>query len=173
MLNGLVTLLVIVGYACLKKRRFPRNMEELMVIPRDFGVPAEERMDLSVRSMQDVVTVSRRVQQFCLDRGISLRGAYLAGLSMEEMAGNVVEHGFTKDRRSHTADLRVVHKDADVILRIKDDCVAFDPYQRLSLHDPDDPTKNIGIRMIYRTARDVQYQNILGLNVLTVRIGGG
>ena len=172
-LNGLVTLLVIVGYACLKNRRFPRNMEELMVIPRDFGVPAEERMDLSVRSIQDVVTVSRRVQQFCLDRGISPRGAYLAGLSMEEMAGNVVEHGFTKDRRSHTADLRVVRKDADVILRIKDDCVAFDPYQRLSLQDPDDPTKNIGIRMIYRTARDVQYQNILGLNVLTVRIGNG
>ncbi len=171
-LNGLVTLLVIVGYAWLKNRRFPRNMEELMVIPGEFGVPAGERMDLSIHSTQDVVSVARKVQQFCLDRGISPRGAYLAGLAMEEMAGNVVEHGFAKDRKSHTADLRVVHKDGDVILRIKDDCVAFDPHERLSFFSPDDPAKNVGIRMVFRTAKDVQYQNLLGLNVLTIRVAG-
>ena len=33
---------------------------------------------------------------------------------------------------------------------------------------PDDPTKNIGIRMVYRLAQDVSYQNLLGLNVLTI-----
>ena len=170
-LNGVVTTLVIIGYAWLKNRRFPRDMEELMVIPASFGVPAEARMDLSVRSVEDVVSVARRVQRFCLDRGVPARSAYLAGLSMEEMAGNVVEHGFTKDRKSHTADLRVVHKDRDVILRIKDDCVPFDPGERLAMASSEDPAKNIGIRMVFRTAKDVQYQNILGLNVLTLRIG--
>ena len=30
--------------------------------------------------------------------------------------------------------------------------------------------RNIDIRMIFSMAKDVQYQNILGLNVLTVRI---
>ena len=171
-LNGVVTTLVIIGYSWIRNRKFPRNMEELMVIPADFGVPKEERMDLSVRSMEDVVSVSRQVQQFCLERGISPRGAYLAGLSMEEMAGNVVEHGFSKDRKSHTADLRVVHKGEDVILRIKDDCVPFDPGQRLEMAGSGDPAKNIGIRMVFRMAKDVQYQNILGLNVLTIRIAG-
>ena len=170
-LNGVVTTLVILGYAWLKNRRFPRNMEELMVIPADFGVPAEERMDLSVKSVADVVSVSQAVQSFCLSKGVPARSAYLAGLSMEEMAGNVVEHGFTKDRKSHTADLRVVRKDRDVILRIKDDCVPFDPARRLELAGSDDLMKNIGIRMVFRTAKDVQYQNILGLNVLTIRIG--
>lgn len=171
-LNGIVSCLVFFGYSLLKNRRFPRNMEELMVIPQSFGVPAEERMDLSVKSAQDVAAVAARIQRFCLDRGVSPRSAYLAGLSMEEMAGNVVAHGFTKDRKSHSADLRVVHKGEDVILRIKDDCVAFDPHERLSITSPEDPAKNVGIRLVYRMARDVQYQNILGLNVLTVRIGG-
>ena len=36
--------------------------------------------------------------------------------------------------------------------------------------ESDDITKNIGIRMIFKMANDIQYQNILGLNVLTIRI---
>ena len=169
-LNGVVTTLVIIGYAWLKKRRLPRNMDELMVIPDDFGAPDNARMDLSLRSMDDVVSVAEQVQNFCAARGIDKRRAYLAGLSMEEMAGNIVDHGFTKDKKKHTVDVRVVHKDDDVILRIKDDCVPFDPAERLRRFNGDDPAKNIGIRMILGMARDVQYQNILGLNVLTIRI---
>ena len=169
-LNGVVTTLVIVGYAWLKRKRLPRNMEQLMVIPEDFGAPESERMDLSLRSSEDVVSVAEQVQAFCTARGIDARRAYLAGLSMEEMAGNIVDHGFTKDRKRHSVDVRVVHKDGDVILRIKDDCVPFDPGERQTIAAGDDITKNIGIRMVFKMAQDVQYQNILGLNVLTVRI---
>jgi anti-sigma regulatory factor (Ser/Thr protein kinase) len=169
-LNGVVTTLVIVGYACLKNRHIPRNMEELMVIPASFGAPESERMDLSVRSVEEVVSISERVQSFCLSRGIDARRAYLAGLSLEEMAGNIVEHGFTKDKKPHAIDVRVVHKDGDVILRIRDDCVPFDPGMRRQLDEGDDLSKNIGIRMVFKIARDLQYQNILGLNVLTIRI---
>ncbi len=35
---------------------------------------------------------------------------------------------------------------------------------------PDDPSRNIGIRMVMRLADEVSYQNLLGLNVLTVVI---
>ena len=169
-LNGLVTTLTILIYAWVRRKKFPRSMEELMVIPDDFGAAESERMDLSIRSMEDVVSVAERVQAFCLTRGVDARRAYLAGLSMEEMAGNIVDHGFTKDSKSHSVDVRVVHKDEDVILRIKDDCVPFDPGERRQLAEGDDVTKNIGIRMVFKIARDVQYQTILGLNVLTIRI---
>ena len=141
-----------------------------MVVPEDFGVSEDKRMDLSITSIGEVVTISQKVQAFCLDRGIDERRAYLAGLSMEEMAGNIVEHGFEKDSKKHSIDVRVVHKGDDVILRIKDDCVPFDPAERQKLAVGEDVTKNIGIRMVFRMARDVQYQNILGLNVLTIRI---
>ena len=169
-LNGVVTTLVIFGCAWIKKKRFPRSMEELMLIPEGFGVPERERLDLSIRSMEDVVSVSRRVQSFCLERGVDARRAYLAGLAMEEMAGNIVDHGFTKDKKSHSIDVRVARKEQDVILRIKDDCVPFDPGERQQLARGDDLTKNIGIRMVFKIARQVEYQNLLGLNVLTIRI---
>ena len=169
-LNGVVTTVVIVGYAWLKNRHFPRNMSELMVIPESFGVPENERMDISICSMEEVVSISRQIQAFCLEKGIDRRRAYLAGLSMEEMAGNIVDHGYTKDKKKHSIDVRVVRKDDDLILRIKDDCVPFDPGERQQLAQGDDISKNIGIRMVFKIARDVQYQNILGLNVLTIRI---
>ena len=169
-LNGIVTTITIILYAWNRNGSFPRKMDELMVIPDDFGFAEDERLDLSVSSIEEVVRISQTVQDFCLKKGIDERRSYLAGLSLEEMAGNVVEHGFTKDRKKHSVDVRVVHKDKDVILRIKDDCVPFDPNERRQMLDKDDPTKNVGIRMIYKIAQDVQYQNMLGLNVLTIRI---
>ena len=41
------------------------------------------------------------------------------GLSVEEMAGNIVTHGFEKDRKRHSVDLRIAYKDENLILRIK------------------------------------------------------
>ncbi|MBQ6372623.1 MAG: ATP-binding protein [Oscillospiraceae bacterium] len=173
-LNGIVTTLVVIVYAWIRKGHFPRSMEELMVIPDDFGAPEEQRMDISLHSMEEVVSVAESVQNFCLSRGIDSRRSNLAGLAMEEMAGNIIDHGFKKDKKPNSVDIRVVHKDDDVILRIKDDCVPFDPGERLKMTSNEnagsDPMKNIGIRMVYKIARDIQYQNVLGLNVLTLKI---
>ena len=127
-------------------------------------------MDLSITGIEEVVSISEKVQRFCLDRGADERRGLLAGLSMEEMAGNIIEHGFIKDKKPNSVDIRIVHKDDDFILRIKDDCVPFDPGERLKMTDGDDVTRNIGIRMVFKIARDVQYQNVLGLNVLTIRV---
>ena len=169
-LNSVVTTLFVVLYAMFKLKRMPRNTEDLMVIPDSFGVTKDERIDISVKSMEDVIEVSKRVQDFCLEKGIDSKRAYLAGLCMEEMAGNIVEHGFVKDKKKHSIDIRVAHKNDKIILRIKDDCIPFDPKERNKLENGDDLTKNIGIRMIYQIMKDIDYQNMLGINVLTISV---
>ena len=168
-LNGIVTVIVPVLYAIMKKRGIPRNMDELMVIPENFGASADDRIDVTVRGEEEVVSVADRVQSFCKGHGIDRKRSYYAALFLEEMAGNIVTHGFSKDKKDHTVDIRVVHKDDRVILRIKDDCRPFDPSTRKDITDPGDVTKNIGIRMIYKLAGDIEYKNMLGLNVLTVQ----
>ena len=169
-LNGIVCFLVIVLYARIKTKRFPADVEQLMVIPNDFGAEADARIDVAVRSMDEVLLVSKQITGFCRRRGIGERRVYLASLCMEEMAGNIVEHGFTKDHKRHSIDIRVVHKEDSVILRIRDDCVPFDPKERKELVDPNDFMKNAGIRMVYKIARSIEYQSLLGLNVLTIQI---
>ena len=246
-LNGVVTVAVIVIYACIMNRHFPRNLEELMVIPADFGAPEDMRIDISVESMEDVVTVARRIHYFALERGVDRRRAYCAALAMEEMAGLIVTYGFPLDRQKNTISVRVAYKgevstegaaksapmrmmnhahkrlrlvdkdgsgdaavsreesiataavregsgaaavsreevlaagqdvpadDAavmtgDVIMRIKDNCKPYDLRTVEDLIGDEDKVSNIGVRMVMQMAKKVEYQNILGLNALTIRI---
>ena len=64
----------------------------------------------------------------------------------------------------------MVYKEEELVLRITDNCRAFDPQEKLALIDPDDITKNIGLRMVSRISRRMLYSNMLGLNVLTITI---
>ena len=170
-LNGVICLVVILIFSIAENRRFPRNLDDLMTIPEDFGPTEWDRIDITVREMEDVERVSVRVIDFCRIREIDARRAFFAGLAMEEMAGNVVEHGFTKGRkRPHSIDIRVIHRGDDVILRLRDDCVPFDPGKREQLLMPENREHNIGIQLVYRIAKKVTYQNLLGCNVLTVTI---
>ena len=169
-LNGVFVLVFLVTYAIFYNRRVLKSVEDLMVMPDAFGVPESERLDMSVKSMEDVVTVSKQTQDFCLERGIDSRRAFLAGLSMEEMAGNVIEHGFSKDNKKHSLEIRVVHKDGSVILRARDDCVSFDPLERLKASDQNDLAKNVGLKIVVKLAKSVEWQSIFGMNVLTIKI---
>lgn len=169
-LNGVICVLVFACYAWRKHHRFPRSAGDWLVLPEGFGAGPDARIDISVRNMDEVLTVSKEVIAFCERRGIDGRRAYMAGLCLEEMAGNIVAHGFTKDRKDHRIDLRVVHKDENLILRIRDDCVSFDPRSRIEKANGAGRFRNIGIKMAYKAARNVEYQSILGLNVLTLKL---
>ena len=168
-LNGVITTLYIVGYAWFMNKNTSVRMKDLMVIPDDFGVGPDESI-ISVNKIEDVIKVAEKVQDFCEEKGMDEKTAYHAALAMEEMAGNIVDHGFKKDNKKHSIDIRVVHKDDDIILRLRDDCIPFNPDERRKLSDPDDPASNIGIRMIFAMAEEIKYQSILGMNVLTMRV---
>ncbi len=169
-LNGLLCLAVIVADSFIAQKKTPRNLEELMAVPERIGVPENDRIDISVSSLDEVMTVSKQITDFCDERGIDRRRAFFAGLCMEEMAGNVVIHGFKKDDKQHSVDIRVVHKDDKIILRLRDDCTSFNPSDRIKVMETDDMGKNVGIRLVYKIASDVRYQNLFGMNVLTIRI---
>ncbi len=170
-LNSAIVIVISLVYSVIMNRRIPTNMDQLMVIPKSFGVGEDDRMDLTVRSMDQVIDVSEKVGEFCRSKKIDERRSYFAGLCLEEMAGNVVDHGFGKDKRkNHSVDIRVVKKNNDLILRIKDDCKPFDPMERKDMFNPESGPKNMGIKMVYGIAKKIEYQNILGMNVLTILI---
>ena len=169
-LNGIICCVAVVFFAWLSLKRFPRTLEDIMAIPESFGAGEKDRIDISVRKMEEVVDVSRRVINFCTEHGIDERRASFAGLAMEEMAGNVVDHGFTKDRKNHSIDIRVTHRNHDVILRLRDDCIPFNPSESAALMTPADGMKNVGLRIVYSLATEIKYQNLLGTNVLTIRM---
>ncbi len=53
---------------------------------------------------------------------------------------------------------------------VRDNCSGFDPGEYVRMMEAGEEGRNIGIRLVYRIAADVRYQNLLGMNVLTIRI---
>ena len=170
-LNGVVCFIVVWCFAKKDVRHRPENIEDLMAVPEKIGVEEDARLDLTVRSREEVVNVSRQVIAFSKSRGIDRRRSVFSGLVLEEMSGNIVDHGFAKDnKKNHSVDIRVVQKDNGIILRMRDNCVPFDPFERVKVFYKEDIMKGVGIRLAFRIAEEVQYQNLLGLNVLLIKL---
>lgn len=171
-LNGLIAPVFVLIYACIYNKRFPKNIDELMSMPPTFGVPVYGRIDIAVHDMESVIGISGTLQEFCEKSHIDKRRAFYASLCLEEMVGNVIEHGFTKDKKKHSVHVCVACKRETLIMSVKDDCVPFNIEQRLKMIDKNDVAKNIGIRLVSGIASSIHYQNILGMNVLTIRFDG-
>ena len=169
-LNGVLCFAVVFFMAWRERKKMPKNLEQLMAIPDSFGAAENERIDITVRSTEEVVDISRQIIDFCNERGIESRRAYFAGLCMEEMAGNTIIHGFENSKKHRSVDIRVVLDGEDIIMRIRDNCSAFNPLEFVQAMDSDNSGHNIGIQLAYKLAKDVNYQNLLGLNVLQMRI---
>ena len=168
--NGVITVALVFVFACVKNRHIPRSMDELMVIPEDFGAAPDEWMAVTVRTHSEIAGMAEEIQKFCTERGTDERKAYAAGLAVEEIAENIVEHGFTMDSRDHSIDVRVVHRGDGITLLIKDDCAAFDPVAMREIEEKHKDEGRLGLRLVFGMAQDVRYQNIFGLNILTIRI---
>lgn len=134
----------------------------------DFGAKPEDCMELTVPDVAAAVSASQKLCDFCVEKGMAPRTAMLIGLCVEEMTVNIIEHGFTKDTLSHNVDVRLVVQKDKRIVRIRDNCVSFDPTKYLELHQSTDPVAHIGLRMVMGMVKEASYINTLGLNNLTL-----
>lgn len=160
-------LLVIMISVFLNARKITFSLEDWTKLSPEFGADPDNCLEFSLHSMDEVINISERVIDFCNARSHDKRRSQFTGLAIEEMAGNVVEHGF-KPGEKNSIDVRVVSGD-EFIIRIRDDCRSFDPHKYLSQFTQEDPAKNIGLRIITKTAREIIYQNNAGINTLIVK----
>ncbi len=148
--------------------RISLSADAYSMLEPGFGTSEENCLERSVQSEGDAIAVSEEAVMFCREHGLASRESMLIGLCIEEMTVNIVRHGFGADRKKHHIDVRLVLEGDVRVIRIRDDCVNFDPVHYLKLHESDDPTAHIGIRMVMKTAREANYLNSLGWNNLTL-----
>ena len=157
-----ISLLLVIAVIKIRKRSW-------MWLSDTFGASNDEKMDISLHTMDDVINVSEKIINFCDTKDISRHDSRIAGLCIEEMAGNIITHGFS-DKKKHSIDIRTVIKNGEVTIRIRDDCAAFDPLERMNQFSSEDPCKNIGIRMIGKLTNDISYYNTVGINTLLLKV---
>ncbi len=170
-LGELLLSAVMIGIAVCRRDRARSGLAAYMLLQPGFGVRAEDLIERSPQTMEEIVDLSTEVSAFCLDHGMGKREANRLALCVEEMAGNVIEHGFN-DGKQHHLNVRVFVKDGRAVLRLRDDCALFDFREKAenwSL-DPEHPEKNIGIRMVMHAASDIAYTSTMNTNNLIITV---
>ena len=168
-LGEAITTIAIFALAAALKHGVPRRAKDFLFLKEPFGAPADEVLDIKVSSFDEVVQACERADRFCRSKGADSKTRYRVSLFIEELGSNVAEYGFAADE-GKLLEVRIVHFEDGWVLRLRDNCRAFDPVKWIRLNESDDPTVNMGIKLVCGMAKDVTYVSTLDLNIITLRI---
>lgn len=173
-LGETTTLIIICVIVFVHNKRVAFSAEAFAMLSDEIGVNDHELFERVINTKEEVVKVSEELYDFCKEHGESKKTATYLSLCLEEMANNIIEYGFTSDKRKHTIDVRFMNKRKKRFLRIRDDCRSFDPVTytqaKKDRSEDKDITSHIGIRMVMNMVKDANYINSLGLNNLTLEL---
>lgn len=148
--------------------KWPRKWRQFALLPDRFDPEPEKILDVSINGEMDtVMELSRRVHEFCNKHTEDEDLVRKLALAIEEMAGNIVQHG-KKRNKSVTIDIRIVMLEDGISFRLRDDGVAFNPVQYGE--ENQESSETLGIRMIRGMAKEMRYTYAIGMNNLLIRI---
>lgn len=160
LLLGIILLIL-----CVKNKKFPRKAEQLMLLPKDFGGDSSNIYG-SVTTMEDVIRESRRMEGFCLIQGTDAKSATRMSLFMEEMGGNILQHGSPDAGKASGAEYRLFVSGNRICLTLRDYNRAFDPVAWDQANSDRGLDEGVGIRMVMGLAEDTRYFNAFNSNNL-------
>jgi len=141
-----------------------------LLLPPDFGSDFGKELTITADSMLEVIGMSRIVTLFCQENDISKEKARALAHCIEELGVNIINHGFN-DGKHHAIDVRILVKEKEIILRIRDDCRYFNPVDYYEIYGQDDNReKNIGLRMVVNMTKSIKYVSTMGTNNLVIKI---
>ena len=152
-----------------KRKPFRPSVENLLMLPEGFDVPDEDKFLATLTGRENAVNISEEIIAYCSGKGIDRRRSNHVGLALEEMSVIIMDAGFG-DGKAHSIDIKLFVKDGQIILRLRDDCKAFDATQRSAIMHPEDNLANVGIRILNSIATEINYYSTLDMNYLTLHI---
>ncbi len=158
---------------CLKNRKFPKTLDQFMLLPESFGGDSSDNVYGSISSIEDVLRERQRTEDFCLSRGTTRKSAMRMALFMEEMAVNILQHGNPDKQKASGAEYRLFVSENKISLTLRDYNLAFDPTAWYDANQDKKPGEGTGIRMVMALAEDICYFNAFNSNnlILCLRVG--
>ena len=129
--------------------------------------PDHAYIEVTLTDNRSISDFTNKTQEFCKSHGVSGRNAFYIALCIEEIAENVVIWG-SKAGQNPEIDVRVVISENGVTVRIRDNGKLFNAerYAGQFVSKPEDLSRNIGIRIVSRTAASMNYVSLVDFNVL-------
>ena len=162
--------LSLVAVAYISRQEGKTFKDKMLLLPESFGISKENEMVVMAASTDEILDYSRIAIAFALEHGAEKKKAMTFGLLTEELSGVYAEHGFS-DGEPHNINMRLVAKNEDLIIRIRDDCKPFNVKEYYQIiRGIQDRETEIGLKIIMNIAEEVKYIAAFGANNLIVRI---
>ena len=168
--DALSLIAILVFYEIRCRKAIP-SRRDFLFLPEEFNLNPGDVISLDIRNMDDVSLASEQIMLFCRGHKIDRKTAYYAALCFEELAANVIEYGFPKNRSSHPViDLRAAITKNRFVIRMRDNCPKYDVVKQISVANAEDadPMRNVGIRIVSNLASDINYMNVFETNSLII-----
>ena len=162
--------IVYFSFLFIKNKKVPRTARETFLFDKDFGYKEEDTIEFSINGINDALSVSKPVLEFCERHNIDKRRANHLSACVEEMANLIVLSGFSRSKRNKHCSLRILYKNNKLVLRVRDDCEKFNIKDKVDRYHQKDETINFAIRIVLNLSNSVEYSHILKTNNLIITI---
>ena len=172
LVSDALSLLTVRMFYSVKGRMYFPRLPDYLNLPEDFKRGPGDVIELDVRDMDDISLTSEQIMLFCKGHRIDERTGYRASLCFEELAVNIIQHGFPRCKKNPGIDLRVVYDADELIIRMKDNCPAFNVERQIAMAVEDhtmDPDEKIGLRILGAMGADIKYVHTLETNNVILR----
>ena len=168
-IGEIIFLIIVFVSNCVKCKGIPKDWLDIMFLPKNFGGADSDNLYGTVITAEDAVRESENVRQFCLEHNISSKKANLLALYIEEMSIDAISRS-KRDSDSPRIEFRLYIKNNNLLLSIMDLGSKFDPVSYYKLHGDEDLTRNIGLRTVVKTAKEVKYYNSFNSNNIMISL---
>ena len=144
--------------------------DALLMLPKGYGVGKDQELTEAPKTVEEAADFSKEAYDFCIEHNLPERKAYLISLASEELIKNTIIHGFSAGKNNRI-EVRLVVKDEEAVLRIRDNCGKFNPKRYYeTVYKSENKEDSIGIRMVMEMAKDISYTSTLKLNNICIRV---
>lgn len=128
-------------------------------------------LDISIQANNtDVTGISQRIHHFLLEEGAGKRTAYMTSLCLEELAADFVEHTMqeTRDKAERTImDIKLFSDSDSLRVVIRNAASRYNP---LDFTLDDQTFAKVGVKLVQKVSRRIDYTYVYGLNIVTIDI---
>lgn len=168
-LGELATLIVLTINSIVVKKKIPRCAEDFAMLGKDFGYKEENIWSKNVSTMNELSIATEEIQKFCISKGVTGGKQIGIPLCIDEMVSNTIKYGLV-DLNGECVEIKLIYDEGNWIIRLRDSGKLFDPTNYIKLHNDEDKTAHIGIRLVSNLAKEVTYLSTFGLNNLYITL---
>ena len=168
--NAILFILGLYLLRSVKSRSFKLNMDRMLCLDQSIRDNVPE-MDISITANNtDVTGISQKVHEFLEQQGAQPKTAYVTALCLEELAADFVAHTSLKGEKEADRaimDIKLFSEETFHRIIIRNASAAYNP---LDFELDDESFAKVGIKMVQKLARRIDYNYVYRMNIVTIDV---